>query len=125
MNNTIKPNNKLIKCIKPIIVLLLFLIVTFISYFYLIIASMADQVISYSRFFLYTSPLYFLVIIISFIPKYKLSWAPISLLLFSISSLTIFRYSNNSPSFLNLPIILGISVLFDVIYFGLSIYEEN
>lgn len=122
--NTVKEKQTL-KYLKPLIIVVLFLLVAFTLTFYLLTAGFADETSSFSRVFLYTIPLYVFIIIISFISKFGLSWAPISLLLFSISSMIIFRYGDSSPSFLNLPMMLGIGVLLDVICLGLSMYEEN
>lgn len=76
--------------------------------------------------FIFTAPFYILLCILTFIPRVKLSWTPISLFLFSVYCLfnTYFN-SSSSPIHKTLIMLLGISVLIDFACYMIETYFNS
>ena len=76
--------------------------------------------------FILTVPFYIILCILTFFPRIRLSWTPISLFLFSVYCLfnTYFN-SSSSPIHKTLIVLLGISVLIDFAYYMIDTYFNS
>jgi hypothetical protein len=107
---------------KPIVLLIILLLSLAIQMLYVVFSHFGNVF----DVFIFTVPFYIILCILTFIPRVKLSWTPISLFLFSVYCLfnTYFN-SSSSPIHKIFIMLLGISVLFDFAYYMIDTYFNS